>query len=72
LAYTACLVGHSILFTTAVDALNALIAAQAAGRLKTDLNRYLKPRLLCLDIDYFNQTMAKPFRRTYLDKPLKA
>ena len=49
LAYTACLAGHSVLFTTAVDALNALIAAQAAGRLKTELNRYLKPRLLCLD-----------------------
>lgn len=49
LAYTACLAGHSVLFTTAVDALNTLIAAQAAGRLKTELNRYLKPRLLCLD-----------------------
>lgn len=49
LAYTACLAGHSVLFTTAVDAVNALIAAQASGRLKTELNRYLKPRLLCLD-----------------------
>ena len=42
LAYTACLAGHSVLFTTAVDAVNALIAAQALGRLKTELNRYLK------------------------------
>jgi len=49
LAYTACLAGHSVLFTTAVDALNGLIAAQAVGRLKTELHRYLKPRLLCLD-----------------------
>lgn len=49
LAYTACLAGHSVLFTTAVDAVNALIAAQAVGRLKTELNRYLKPQLLCLD-----------------------
>ena len=49
LAYTACLAGHSVLFTTAVDAVNALIAAQTVGRLKTELNRYLKPQLLCLD-----------------------
>lgn len=49
LAYTACLAGSTVLFTTAVDAVNTLIAAQAAGRLKTELNRYLKPRLLCLD-----------------------
>lgn len=49
LAYTACLAGATVLFTTAVDALHTLIAAQAAGRLKTELNRYLKPRLLCLD-----------------------
>jgi DNA replication protein DnaC len=49
LAYTACLAGYTVRFTTAVDAVNTLIAAQAAGRLKTELNRYLKPRLLCLD-----------------------
>ncbi len=49
LAYTACLASHTVLFTTAVDAVNALIAAQAAGRLKTELHKYLKPRVLCLD-----------------------
>jgi DNA replication protein DnaC len=49
LAYTACLAGSTVLLTTAVDAVNTLIAAQAAGRLKTELNRYLKPHLLCLD-----------------------
>ena len=49
LAYTACLAGHSVLFTTAVDAVNTLIAAQAAGRLKSELHKYRKPAILCLD-----------------------
>lgn len=49
LAYTACLAGHSVLFTTAVDAVNTLIAAHAAGRLKSELHKYLKPAILCLD-----------------------
>lgn len=49
LAYTACLAGHAVLFTTAVDAVNALIAAQASGRLKSELHKYLKPAVLCLD-----------------------
>jgi len=49
LAYQCCLNGHSVLFTTAIDAVNTLIAAQAAGRLKPALQKYLKPRLLCLD-----------------------
>lgn len=49
LAYTACVEGYSVLFTTAIDAVNTLVAAQAAGRLKTELNKYLKPRLLVLD-----------------------
>ena len=49
LAYTACLAGHAVLFTTAIDAVNALIAAQSAGRLKSELQKYLKPAVLCLD-----------------------
>jgi DNA replication protein DnaC len=49
LAYTACLAGHTVLFTTAVDAVNALVAAQSAGRLKSELHKYLKPAVLCLD-----------------------
>jgi hypothetical protein len=32
-----------VLFSTAVDAINTLIAAQSAGRLKQELNKYLKP-----------------------------
>lgn len=49
LAYQCCLEGHSVLFTTAIDAVNTLIAAQATGRLKAALHKYLKPRVLLLD-----------------------
>jgi len=50
LGYEACLKGYSVLFSTAVDAINTLIAAQSAGRLKQELNKYLKPDLLALDL----------------------
>ena len=49
LGHAACLEGRSVLFTTAVDAINTLSAAQAANRLKAELKRYLAPSLLCLD-----------------------
>lgn len=49
LGYEACRRGHGVLFTTAVDALNNLVAAQAAGRLKAELKRYLTPSVLVLD-----------------------
>lgn len=49
LGYTACLAGKSVLFTTAVDAINTLAAAQAASRLKVELKKYLAPSLLILD-----------------------
>jgi DNA replication protein DnaC len=49
LGHTACLNGHSVLFTTAVDIINTLAAAQSAGRLKREFNRYLKPTLLIID-----------------------
>ena len=49
LGYEACQRGHSVLFSTAVDALNNLIAAQAAQRLKAELKRYLAPTVLVLD-----------------------
>ena len=39
LGQAACLAGHPVLFT----------AAQAAGRLKAELKRFLAPRLLCVD-----------------------
>ena len=49
LGYTACMAGKSVLFSTAVDAINTLAAAQAANRLKAELKKYLAPSLLILD-----------------------
>lgn len=49
LAHEACLRGHSVLFTTAVDIINTLTAAQTVGRLKHELKRYLKPAILSVD-----------------------
>lgn len=49
LGYHACLKGHSVLFTTAVEVINSLAAAQAANRLKAELKKYLAPSLLLLD-----------------------
>jgi DNA replication protein DnaC len=49
LGYAACLAGNSVLFSTAVDAINTLAAAQAANRLKAELKKYLSPSLLILD-----------------------
>lgn len=49
LGYEACLKGHTVLFTSTIDAINILIAAKKAGRLKYELNKYLKPKLLILD-----------------------
>lgn len=49
LGYTACLKGYSVLFSTAIDVVNSLSAAQASGRLKHELNKYLKPQILILD-----------------------
>jgi DNA replication protein DnaC len=49
LGYNACLAGKSVLFTTAVDTINTLAAAQVAGRLKVELKKYLAPSLLILD-----------------------
>lgn len=49
LGYAACQAGHAVLFTTAVDAINTLLAAQAAHRLDVELKKYLAPALLILD-----------------------
>jgi len=49
LGYQACLKTHTVLFTSAIDAVNNLVAAQRAGFLKQELKKYLKPRLLLLD-----------------------
>lgn len=49
LGYAVCLKGISVLFTTAIDVINTLSAAQSAGRLQIELKRYLKPGILVLD-----------------------
>lgn len=49
LGHAACLKGHSVIFTTAIEAINSLSAAQSAGRLRQELNKYTKPQLLILD-----------------------
>jgi DNA replication protein DnaC len=49
LGYEACLKGYSVLFSSAIDVVNTLIAAQSTGRLKQELSKYLKPNLLILD-----------------------
>ena len=49
LGYAACQAGHTVLFTTAVDAINALVTAQAMHRLQAELKRYVAPALLILD-----------------------
>jgi len=49
LGHTACLQGHTVLFTTAIEAINSLSAAQAQSRLKHELKKFLAPTLLVLD-----------------------
>ena len=49
LGHAACVAGHSVLFTTAIDIINTLAAAQATNRLKREIGRYLKPGLLIID-----------------------
>lgn len=49
LGYAACLAGHSVLFTTAIDIVNTLSAAQNAGRLAIELKKYIRPAVLLMD-----------------------
>ncbi len=49
LGYQACLKGHTVLFASAIDAINNLTAAQRAERLKQELKKYLNPSLIILD-----------------------
>jgi len=49
LGYQACLNNHTVLFISAIDAINNLIAAQHAGLLKQELKKYLKPSALLID-----------------------
>jgi len=49
LAYEGCLAGHTVLFTTAVDIVNTLVAAQSAHRLKAELKKYISPNIVLVD-----------------------
>ena len=49
LGYAACLRGHSVLFTDAIEIINTLATAQASGGLKRALQNYTKPSVMCID-----------------------
>jgi DNA replication protein DnaC len=49
LGYHAAINGKKVLFTNTIDVINALSQAKKTGRLKLEMNRYLKPALLILD-----------------------
>jgi DNA replication protein DnaC len=49
LGHAACLRGHSVLFTGAIEIINTLAATHAASGIKNALGRYLKPQILCVD-----------------------
>lgn len=49
LAHAACLRRYAVLFTGAIDIINTLAAAHAAGSMKQALARYIKPHVLALD-----------------------
>jgi DNA replication protein DnaC len=49
LVQTALAAGHRALIVDAMDALDDLVAARAAGRLRGRLRHYVRPPLLCLD-----------------------
>ena len=49
LGYAASLAGHTVLFTTAIDIINTLSAAQNAGRFVTEQKKYLRPSVLVVD-----------------------
>ncbi len=49
LGHAACLRGHSVLFTGAIDIVNTLSVAHAGGSIKRALAHYIKPQVLCID-----------------------
>jgi DNA replication protein DnaC len=49
LAYEGCLAGHTVLFTTAIDIVNTLGAAQSTHRLKAELKKYIGPSIVLVD-----------------------
>ena len=49
LAYEACQAGHTVLYTTAIDIVNTLVAAQSTQRLKVELRKYISPSIVLVD-----------------------
>jgi DNA replication protein DnaC len=49
LAHAACLRAHSVRFTTAVEIINTLTAAQRVGSFKREMAKYVRPTLLAID-----------------------
>ena len=49
LAHQGCLAGHTVLFTTAIDIVNTLAAAQSTQRLKAELKKYISPSIVLVD-----------------------
>jgi DNA replication protein DnaC len=49
LGHAVCLRGKSVLFTGAIEIINTLSAAHAAGSIKRALHQYIKPEVLCID-----------------------
>ena len=49
LGHAACMKNHSVLFTTAIEIINTLTAAQAQYRLKSEIKKYLAPEILIMD-----------------------
>lgn len=49
LGHAACLRGHSVLFTSAVDIINSLTGARATHQLDRAIKKYVSPRLLIMD-----------------------
>jgi DNA replication protein DnaC len=49
LGYAACQAGFRVRFTTAIDIVNTLLAAEKAGRLVQEMKKYTRPQLLLVD-----------------------
>ena len=49
LAYEGCLAGCTVPFTTAIDIVYTLAAAQSTHRLKAELKKYMSPSIVCID-----------------------
>jgi DNA replication protein DnaC len=49
LGYAACLAGHRVLFTSAINIVNTLTAAQRAGNFVREQKKYLRPSVLVID-----------------------